>query len=172
MSIDTDKFRPNVGIMLANGLGELLWAQRYQQNGWQFPQGGIDPNEDVEQALFRELHEEIGLGAQDVNIVAVTDHWLHYHFPAEYLLRDAELKHPTHCFIGQKQKWFLLELLVDDHHINLQTQATPEFDHWRWVSYWYPLGQVVAFKRDVYRQAMTQLLTAHNRLVRNVPPQQ
>ena len=34
--------------------------------------------------------------------------------------------------------------------------STPEFDDWKWVSYWYPIRQVIAFKRDVYRKAMKE----------------
>ena len=68
--IDSDGFRPNVGIILANQHNEVLWARRIGQDSWQFPQGGIKANESPEQALFRELHEEIGLSSSDVEIVA------------------------------------------------------------------------------------------------------
>lgn len=70
--IDVDGFRPNVGIMLANARHELLWARRIGQNAWQFPQGGIDHGESPEQALFRELHEEVGLTAEDVQVLSCT----------------------------------------------------------------------------------------------------
>ena len=80
--IDSDGFRPNVGIMLTNGEGQLLWARRVGgQNAWQFPQGGIQRNESPEQALFRELHEEVGLQKQDVRILARTRGWLRYRLP-------------------------------------------------------------------------------------------
>jgi len=60
-------------------------------------------------------------------------------------------------FLGQKQKWFLLRLLAGDDAVRTDHTPKPEFDHWRWVSYWYPLAEVVAFKRDVYRRALTEL---------------
>ena len=67
--------------------------------------------------------------------------------------------------IGQKQKWFLLQLLSDDVAIKLDLHDGPaEFDDWRWVSYWYPLDKVVAFKRDVYRRALKELSVAHSQL--------
>lgn len=44
-------------------------------------------------------------------------------------------------------------------NIQLNLADPPEFDEWQWVSYWYPLGQVVNFKRDVYRKAMVELCT-------------
>ena len=56
--IDFDGYRPNVGIVICNDKGQVLWAKRYGQNSWQFPQGGINDNETPEQAMFRELFEE------------------------------------------------------------------------------------------------------------------
>lgn len=150
--IDTDGFRPNVGIILANNRGQVLWARRLNRNGWQFPQGGIQADESAEQALFRELYEEIGLREQDVEILACTRGWLRYRLPQRLIRRTS---HPV-C-IGQKQKWFLLRLLADEQQICVNTCSKPEFDGWRWVSYWYPLGQVIPFKREVYRRALKEL---------------
>ena len=72
--------------------------------------------------------------------------------------------------VGQKQKWYLLQLLSDDEQINVSTTPKPEFDGWRWVSYWFPLGQVVAFKRDVYRRALKELSPKIVRLQRQAEP--
>lgn len=150
--IDADGFRPNVGIILTNSRGELLWARRVGgQDAWQFPQGGIKQHETAEQALYRELEEEVGLKPQDVEILGVTRGWLRYRLPSRYVRQQQPV-----C-IGQKQKWFLLRFLGSDEQINLALNATPEFDHWRWVSYWYPVNNVVAFKRDVYRRALREL---------------
>ena len=160
--IDTDGFRPNVGIVLANAKGQVLWARRVGQEAWQFPQGGINDNESPEQALYRELKEEVGLGKNDVEIVACTRGWLRYRLPQRLLRRDSK---PL-C-IGQKQKWFLLQMLADDDDVTFDMGPKPEFDHWRWVSYWYPLGQVVSFKREVYRRAMKELASKHSRLLTN-----
>ena len=67
--IDGDGYRPNVGIIVANDQGQVLWARRVGQDAWQFPQGGINSNESVEEALFRELKEETGLDPDQVEIV-------------------------------------------------------------------------------------------------------
>lgn len=153
--IDADGFRPNVGIMLTNRQGQLLWARRVGgQDAWQFPQGGIKHNEAIETALFRELHEEVGLREADVRILSSTKGWLRYHLPTRFVRQQEPV-----C-IGQKQKWYLLELLADDAKVDLSASAPAEFDSWRWVSYWYPLNQVVTFKREVYRRALKELAPA------------
>lgn len=150
--IDEDGYRPNVGIILANREGRVLWARRVGQNAWQFPQGGIAENESPEQALYRELREEIGLQDQDVEILGCTSGWLRYRLPKRFLrYRSRPL-----C-IGQKQKWFLLMLTGSESQVSFQYGNPPEFDDWRWVSYWYPLNQVVSFKREVYRKALNEL---------------
>ncbi len=153
--IDSDGFRPNVGIIVANDHGQLLWARRVGgQDAWQFPQGGINKGESPEEALYRELEEEIGLAPDAVEVLASTRGWLRYRLPRRYVRRGG--RGPT-C-IGQKQRWFLLRLVADDDAVNLELNQKPEFDHWRWVSYWYPLNQVVSFKRDVYRWALLELV--------------
>lgn len=149
--IDGDGYRPNVGIVICNSHGQVLWARRYGQHSWQFPQGGIDVGESPEQAMYRELYEEVGLLKSDVKILATSRHWLHYKLPKRLVRWDSK---PV-C-IGQKQKWFLLKLECDESKVNMQRSITPEFDGWRWVSYWYPVRQVVSFKRDVYRRAMKE----------------
>ena len=158
--IDRDGFRPNVGIMVANGRGQVLWARRVGQDAWQFPQGGINQGETAEQALYRELGEEVGLDAGDVELLAGTRGWLRYKLPKRLIRKGSK---PV-C-IGQKQKWFLLRLVGDEDRIRFDVDDKPEFDGWRWVSYWYPMGDVVAFKREVYRKALLELAPAHSKLV-------
>ncbi|MFK7159647.1 RNA pyrophosphohydrolase [Marinospirillum sp. MEB164] len=150
--IDDDGYRPNVGIIIANDQGQLLWARRYGQDAWQFPQGGIKYRESPEQALYRELKEEIGLAPDQVRLLASTRGWLRYRLPKRMIRR-----HSQPLCIGQKQKWFLLQIRCADTKVSFDCSTRPEFDHWQWVSYWYPLGQVVAFKRDVYRRALLEL---------------
>lgn len=153
--VDADGFRPNVGIVLANGqgTGQVLWARRVGgHDAWQFPQGGIHEGETPEEALFRELHEEVGLQAGEVKIVASTKGWLRYRLPLRLRRNNS-----TPGFVGQKQKWFLLEMLAEDDAVSMDCGPKPEFDHWAWVSFWFPLTQVVDFKRGVYRRALAEL---------------
>lgn len=150
--IDSDGFRPNVGIILSNGDRQVFWARRVGQNAWQFPQGGIRRSESPEEAMFRELEEEVGLLPEDVELVGCTKSWLRYRLPKRFVRR-----HCQPVCIGQKQIWFLLRLVGTEERVRLDHHVKPEFDSWRWVQYWHPVREVVSFKRDVYSRALNEL---------------
>ena len=150
--IDKQGFRANVGIILLNDTGSVFWAGRAGRPGWQFPQGGILPDESPEQGMFRELDEEIGLSQQDVDLVGSTRGWLRYRLPKRFVRRNSE---PL-C-IGQKQIWFLLRLIGGEERVRFDSTDTPEFDRWRWVDYWQPARDVIYFKRRVYARALNEL---------------
>ena len=186
--IDADGYRPNVGIVVANCLGQVLWARRVGgHDAWQFPQGGVNDGEKPEQALYRELTEEIGLREEHVKVLGCTEGWLRYQLP-QHMRRDqrrsanrssnqsanqssnqsanqsanksgrrGRRRNGPVAFRGQKQKWFLLEMLASDDEVRFDLSGKPEFDEFRWVSYWYPVDKVIDFKRDVYRRALKQL---------------
>ena len=146
--IDKDGFRANVGIVLTRGPAEVFLGGRVGGRGWQFPQGGVNRGEQVEDALYRELREEIGLERQDVEILGSTEGWLRYRLPRQYV-RDR-------C-IGQKQRWYLLKLISDESKLRFDLTNQPEFDRWRWTDYWTPVREVVYFKRRVYVRALHDL---------------
>jgi putative (di)nucleoside polyphosphate hydrolase len=150
--IDSEGYRPNVGIIICNGQRRLFWGRRVGQNAWQFPQGGIKDHETPEQAMYRELEEEVGLKPHQVEVMGATGDWLRYRLPKRYLRHNSQ---PL-C-IGQKQRWFLLRVLCEEDAFCLDTSSKPEFDHWRWVKYWQPLREVVYFKRRVYSKALEEL---------------
>lgn len=149
--IDDEGFRHGVGIILVNAKRQLFLAKRIGKPAWQFPQGGMKETETPEEAMYRELKEEVGLLPESVKILATTKRWLRYRLP-KGLIRQ----HSQPLCIGQKQKWFLLRMVGQDDQFDLLGTDTPEFDSWAWVSYWYPLTQVVAFKRRVYSMAMKE----------------
>jgi putative (di)nucleoside polyphosphate hydrolase len=150
--LDREGFRPNVGIILLNGRNQVFWGKRLKTHSWQFPQGGIKHGETPEQAMFRELHEEVGLRPDHVQIIARTRDWLRYEVPEHYIRRESR----GH-YRGQKQIWFLLKLIGRDSDMNLRATDHPEFDAWRWNDYWVPLDVVIEFKRGVYEMALTEL---------------
>src|SRR5690606_13563410 len=96
--------------------------------------------------------EEVGLKPEHVRIVARTRDWLRYEVPDRYIRREARGHYK-----GQKQIWFLLQLLGHDWQLNLRATDHPEFDAWRWNDYWVPLDSVLEFKRGVYEMALTEL---------------
>ena len=150
--LDREGFRPNVGIILLNHRNQVFWGKRIRTHSWQFPQGGIKYGETPEQAMFRELHEEVGLLPDHVRIVARTRDWLRYEVPQHFIRKDARGHYK-----GQKQIWYLLQLPGHDWDLNLRATNHPEFDAWRWNDYWVPLDVVVEFKRGVYEMALTEL---------------
>jgi len=150
--LDRDGYRPNVGIILANGRDEVFWGKRVHQHAWQFPQGGINHGETPAQAMYRELEEEIGLKADHVRVLGRTRHWLRYEVPEQWVRRDWR-----GTYRGQKQIWYLLRMVGRDCDVKLRTSDKPEFDAWRWHAYWVPLDSVIEFKREVYREALAVL---------------
>jgi len=150
--LDRDGYRPNVGIILANARNEVFWGKRVNQHSWQFPQGGIQRGESPEQAMFRELEEEIGLKPSHVRILGRTRHWLRYDVPKKWIRRDWR-----GTYRGQKQIWYLLRLLGRDCDVRLRASGHPEFDAWRWHRYWVPVDTVIEFKREVYTLALAEL---------------
>lgn len=150
--IDQEGFRANVGIILANAERKLLLAGRAGSKGWQFPQGGVQLGESTTDAMYRELHEEIGLEAGDVEVLGETREWLYYRLPDKYLRRGS-----LPLCIGQKQRWFMLRLVGSDERVRFDRGPDPEFDRWRWVDFWRPVNEVIYFKRRVYARALHEL---------------
>jgi putative (di)nucleoside polyphosphate hydrolase len=151
-SIDAEGYRANVGIILMREDGELFLGGRPGGRGWQFPQGGIRPDEKIEEALYRELNEEVGLRDSDVKVLGSTRTWLRYRLPPQYVRRNA-----APVCIGQKQRWFLLRFEGTEDRFRFDATDEPEFDRWRWVPFWTPVREVIYFKRRVYTRALHEL---------------
>lgn len=156
-SYDRAGFRTNVGIVLLNQFGKVLVAKRRiptTAHYWQFPQGGVHRGESLEQAMFRELREELGLERRHVRVLARTSDWMRYRIPKQFRRSKAR--------IGQKQRWYLLQLRGLDARIHLDGSDEPEFSQWQWVSYWEPLSRVVRFKLRIYRNVLQEFHTTAN----------
>jgi len=155
--LDREGYRRNVGFGLLNSRNEVFWGKRVGQHSWQFPQGGIQHGESPEQAMYRELQEEVGLLPEHVQIIGRTRDWLRYDVPEEYLRRQNSTRVHRAAYRGQKQIWFLLRLVGLDSDIQLRASEHPEFDAWRWVPFWIQLDAVIGFKREVYQLALSEL---------------
>jgi len=151
--VDRDGYRPNVGIILTNTKNQVFWGKRVRQDSWQFPQGGIQQGETPEQAMYRELQEEVGLQSCHVQILGRTREWMRYEVPQHWVKREWR-----GSYKGQKQIWFLLRLVGRDCDVSLRASTHPEFDAWRWNNYWVDMDGVIEFKREVYRLALNELV--------------
>ena len=143
-------YRLNVAMIVLNKDNKVLFCKRRNTENWQFPQGGVDQNENIESAMFRELNEEVGLGKDNVEIKAISQNLIYYDIPKNIRSRVLGGK-----FKGQAQKYFLLKLISGEVDLNIEN--TPEFDKYIWVPFWYPLNQVVDFKKEAYRSALIEL---------------
>ena len=72
-------------MMILNNNKEVLVGRRldHPSGFWQMPQGGIDENENPEEAVWREMMEEIG--TNKAALVKVSKQWLNYKIPEETL---------------------------------------------------------------------------------------
>lgn len=148
------EYRANVGAVLFNGAGRVLVARRTDtpnaegpSGGWQLPQGGVDPDEDLRRAVIRELSEEIG--TDKAEIIAEHPEWLSYDFPAEYAARGMRI---AQKYRGQRQRWFALRFLGIDSDIRLDADPHPEFDAWRWAEIGELPALAIHFKRPIYEE--------------------
>lgn len=138
------KYRPNVAMIIVSHeypkKKDIFIAQRKDlADIWQFPQGGIDEGEEVRDALFREMEEEIGTAAAE--IVAEYPKWISYDFPAKIAKSMKPYK-------GQMQRYFLVKL-QEGASINLDTKH-PEFSSYRFVEVDEVLDITAHFKKPVY----------------------
>jgi putative (di)nucleoside polyphosphate hydrolase len=152
MRANNEGYRPNVAMVVINSMNKVLICRRKNTRTWQFPQGGIDNGEDIKKAMYRELSEEVGLSKDDVSLVGESEGTITYDIPKTIRSKVLGGK-----FKGQEQKWFLLKLKKDNSEIKLDNETFPEFDKYEWVSFWQPLNRIVDFKREAYREALSEL---------------
>ncbi|MEO1542664.1 MAG: RNA pyrophosphohydrolase [Pseudomonadota bacterium] len=161
-------YRPCVGLMVLNAQGQVWIGRRSGQEKlrdksgdqsevppkwWQMPQGGIDRGETPVEAAYRELFEETGIAADQVEIVAESANWVKYDLPKELLGRIWKGR-----FRGQTQRWFVMRYKGSDGDINI-TPDDPEmieFDQWRWADVDELMGLVIPFKREVYEAVLAE----------------
>ena len=146
---DPELYRPCVGTMLVNGEGRAFVGKRIDNkegDRWQMPQGGVDPGENPDDAVLRELHEETGARPEHLEIIDKLEKELFYDLPDELKGKLWGGK-----YVGQRQTWYLIRFTGSDSDIDLEAHEHPEFCEWKWVSPDLLPELIVPFKRDVYQ---------------------
>ncbi len=145
-------YRSGVGIMIINSNKKIFVGKRIDNNSdaWQMPQGGLDAGESEDRALLRELKEETGIGADHIKILKKSDNYYYYNLP--YKLQK---KFWGGKYLGQKQRWYLLEFIGDDAAINVRTED-PEFSDWKWIEKNDIVDSIVPFKREMYEDVLKE----------------
>jgi putative (di)nucleoside polyphosphate hydrolase len=146
--------RNGVGMIIVNKDKRVFVGKRHTINAkmvswflkrpWQMPQGGIETGENPLEAVLRELREEVG--TDNVDVLGETEDWLEYTVPIGLRRRDGR-------YVGQRQKWFLLQFLGENRDVNLNATTHSEFDIWRWMSVGNVIRLAVHFKRNLYIEA-------------------
>jgi len=145
---DLSQYRPCVGVMLVNREGHAFVGKRIDNREgdfWQMPQGGIDPGEDSDKALLREVWEETGATAELIEVVHRLPQDLFYDLPD-----DLKGKLWGGRYVGQRQTWFLARFTGSDTDIYREAHDPPEFCEWKWVDPALLPELIVPFKREVY----------------------
>ncbi len=145
-------YRSGVGITLINQKKEIFVGKRIDNNSdaWQMPQGGIDAGESEDEAMFRELKEETGIPNFGVKVLQKSQKYHYYNLPY-----NLQKKFWGGKYLGQKQRWYLAEFIGDENLIDIHSED-PEFSHWKWISRDTILRSIVAFKRDLYEEILTE----------------
>ena len=148
---DKKDYRRNVGVIIFNPQGQVWLGHRFGETGphcWQFPQGGMDKGEKAKSAAKRELFEETGLIAENMDYLGKHKGWLYYDLPAEVIAQRKKLNR----YKGQRQKWFAYRYYGDGSDVDLKAHGEQEFSDWKWAELDTVADTVVPFKRDVYEQ--------------------
>jgi len=153
-----DKYRRCVGMMILNTNNAILVGRRldHPSGYWQMPQGGIDDNENPEEAVWREMMEEIG--TNNAKLYKISEQWINYEIPKETLDHLPWGK----IYIGQTQKWFIFKFTGEEKDINVETQ-NPEFSEWKWMNFNNLVKNAVPFKRIVYQKILNEFSEIFNK---------
>ena len=155
MSRNPSDYRPCVGAVILNRDGKVWLGRRYGVDGpyvWQFPQGGRDPGETSEIALWREMWEEIGLRPEHVELLDRTECELIYDYPPAVRAKK------SHGKLGQRQVWFALRMNADNSVFRFDNEDPPEFTEWRWADFHEAVDGIIPFKRKVYEAVAGRFL--------------
>ena len=143
--------RTGIGIAVLNSENKVFVGKRKDNpfDKWQMPQGGVDSNEPLLQAMKRELLEETSI--KNIKVLKEFDQWIEYELPENLIGKIWKGK-----YRGQKQKWFVVKFLGNDNEINIDTKNA-EFIEWKWIDIDLLPDLIVLFKKHVYKEVLVEL---------------
>lgn len=119
--------RPNVCMLLYNSKYQLFLGERYGQPGiWQFPQGGVESEESLEENVERELKEELGIESKHIGTLLKLKATNEYEFfnPPKYAKGR---------WRGQSQTFWAVKFEGKDKDIDV-SRHDKEFSSWKWAT--------------------------------------
>ena len=143
--------RTGVGIAVLNSKNKIFVGKRKDNpfDKWQMPQGGVDFNEPLLQAMKRELLEETSI--KNIEVLKEFDQWLEYELPKDLVGKIWKGK-----YRGQRQKWFIVKFKGNENEININTK-NPEFIEWKWIDMNLLPDVIVQFKKNIYKKVLAEL---------------
>jgi putative (di)nucleoside polyphosphate hydrolase len=142
-------YRPGIVAVFRNDCSDrLLVCKRKGSQEWQFPQGGLEEEETLEQTLYREVLEE--LGNNDLEILERSSIPVRYDFPSDM---QGKL---TKTYRGQEHTWFLCRY-APGMGPELAKASDDEFEAFQWVNPKEALGGIIAWKRPAYQCGLAEL---------------
>jgi len=146
-------FRACVGAVITRGDQVLVFERKRHPGSWQFPQGGLEADEEPEDAAWREVLEETGLTRDKLALLFRHPEVLTYELPAAWRSKKTGL--------GQSQYWFYFQLLGEESDIAPDER---EFSAAKWVSMREAVKDAVDFRRPVYQRVRAYLPAALSRI--------
>tara|TARA_B110000967_G_scaffold130073_1_gene132921 strand:+ start:1414 stop:1884 length:471 start_codon:yes stop_codon:yes gene_type:complete len=143
--------RIGVGIAVLNSQNKVFVGKRKDNplDKWQMPQGGVEGNEPLLEAMKRELVEETSI--KSIEILKEFNQWLEYDLPEDLIGKIWKGK-----YRGQKQKWFIVRFKGAESEINIKT-SYPEFIEWKWININLLPTLIVNFKKHIYENVLVEL---------------
>jgi putative (di)nucleoside polyphosphate hydrolase len=141
-------FRASVGAVIINQQGKVLALERSDTAGaWQFPQGGLDEQEEPLAAAYREVQEETGIIPESLTLLRQHPRLLSYELPPEW--QNPKIGR------GQTQRWFFFDYLEEHDTITLPYPG--EFRQWCWLDFQELIPKVAEFRQEIYFELEREL---------------
>lgn len=121
-------FRKGVSALIVNNKNEFLLVnlESFEEKYFAIPGGGVEQGETLEEAVYREIYEELGIDQKNLQIVGQSDVPLRFKFKVTKLNRDGVE------YEGSERYFFGFKFIGNESGIKLQEG---EIRFYKWVSF-------------------------------------